>query len=142
MTIAVDDVKRKCAIAAEETGFDDAIEDLIDEMQPAIERTLDPVYLNDEQDSGLQALLRLGVLELIAAEFLSQRSREPGFAEEFQVGGVRVGPFWERGKQLLELGTARLAPFRRSLADASGETRVLATDAPAREFTAESMSGW
>ncbi len=142
MTITVDDVKRKCMIAGDDDSHDDSIEARIAEMQPALEFTLDPLYLNETGDAKLQALLQLGALELIAAEFLAQRWREAGFAEEFQAGGVRVGQFWERGKQLLELGTARLAPFRRSLAEASGETRVIASAPGDRQFTDDTMRGW
>lgn len=128
LTINRADVKRKCMIASADTTYDSSIDALIDEMQPAIEFTLDADALNDP-DTGLQALLQLGELELVCAEFLAQRFREAGYAEEFQVGAIRVGQLWERGKALLEQGTARLAPYRKALGVSDAGTRLLSTRA-------------
>ncbi len=142
LTITRADVKRKCMIPSAETSLDDAIDDLIAEMQPAIEYTLDPDCLADTSDAALQALLQLGVLELISAELLAQRYREPGFSEELQVGSVRVGPAWERGKALFEQGSERLAPFRRHVGASESAALVLSAAPQERRFTSESMEGW
>ena len=119
LSVTRSDVKRKCMVASSETTYDSAIDALIAEMLPAIEHSLDPLYLQDASNAGLQAELRLGALEVIAAEFLAQRAREPGFMDEVQVGGVRLGPAWERGRALAEQGSARLAPYRRALGGAA-----------------------
>ncbi|BCW98983.1 MAG: hypothetical protein KatS3mg024_1810 [Armatimonadota bacterium] len=119
LSVTRSDVKRKCMVASSEATYDSAIDALIAEMLPAIEHSLDPMYVQDTSNTGLQAELRLGALELIAAEFLAQRAREPGFMEELQVGGVRLGPAWERGRALAEQGSARLAPYQRALGAAA-----------------------
>ncbi len=141
MALAVtrSDVKRKCMVASGDTTYDTAIDALIAEMLPAIEHSLDPAYLLDVSDAGLQAELRLGALELISAEFLAQRSREPGFMEELQVGGVRLGPAWERGRALAEQGAARLAPYRRALGGAAQALPALRSPLPGRLLTHETL---
>ena len=143
LTITSDEIKRKCMIGISETGFDADIDALIIEMQPAIEFTIDPDFLSDTADAGLQASLRLGVLELMAAEFLAQLCRQPGYSEEFSVGGVRVGQFQQRGQELQTAGAARLGPFRKAMGASDGQSRLLSTTLHAdRELTAEAARGW
>lgn len=137
LVISRDDVKRKCMVAATDSTHNDAVDALIAEMAPAIEYTLDPVFLNNTDDEDLQALLSLGALELVAAEFLAQRAREPGFSEDMQVGGIRVGQAWERGKALYEQGTMRLAPFRKSFGPSQGESLIVASAPQERAFSRE-----
>jgi len=138
LAVTRSDVKRKCMVAASDTGYDAAIDALIAEMLPAIEHSIDPAYLANTSDAGLQAELRLGALELICAEFLAQRAREPGFVEELQVGGVRLGPAWERGRTLAEQGAARLAPYRRPQGAAADGGAVLSRLRP-RLLTHETL---
>ncbi|MCC6483823.1 MAG: hypothetical protein IT209_03160 [Armatimonadetes bacterium] len=142
LTITKADVKRKCMIDAADTTWDAPIESLIDEMQPAIEYTLDESALNDPE-AGLQALLQLGVLELIVAEFLAQRFREAGYAEEFQVGAIRIGQLWERGKAIFEQGAARLAPFRKAMGVSDAQTKVLSSSVShPRLMSSTERKGW
>ena len=127
LTISTADVKRKCMLASADTTYDASIAALIAEMQPAVEYTLDDDTLGDTANAGLQAVLRLGVLELIAAEFLAQRFREAGYAEEVQIGGIRLGQVWERGKVLSEQGSARLAPFRKAASMFDADSGLMST---------------
>ena len=133
ITIATDDVKRKCMIPSSETGYDDAIDDLIDEMQPAVEHTIADEYLNNTGDSDLQAALKLGILELISAEFLEQMSREAGATEQFVVGGLTIGERKERGADLLTRGKARLEPYLKAALPMMSESEAKSntTDAEA-----------
>lgn len=125
------------------TAFDDGIDALIAEMQPAIEFTIEPEFLSNTSNTELQAALKLGVLELISGEFLSQRTREAGYAEDFQIGGIRIGQFWERGKALLEQGTARLAVFLKTIEASEKSPEMLSTTKHTnRQVTAESMAEW
>lgn len=140
ITVARDDVKRKCQIS--DTSQDSAIDALIAEMVPALEGSLAREALASA-DTRVQAAIKLGVTELVCSELLAQRAREPGFGEEFQVGGIRVGQFWERGRQLAEQGNARLAPFRRasSTAELENPVRAAGVNTP-RRMPYESGDSW
>ena len=63
ITITRADVKRKCMIATSDTTYDSAIDSLISEMQPALEYGIAPEYVADTGNTGLQATLKLGILE-------------------------------------------------------------------------------
>lgn len=103
------DVKRKAMIGV--TTYDDAIDDLIEEMQPAIEITIADIYLNDTSNTRLQAALKLGILEMICGEFIEQLRREEGATEQFSAGGVSIGQGGIGGVELITQGSARLAPY-------------------------------
>jgi len=118
LTITKADVKRKLMIASGDTTYDSAIDSLIAEMQPALEYTIDSAYLSDTGNTGLQATLKLGVLEVICAEFLDQVLREMGASEEFTIAGLTVSERKERGVGLLQQGLERLAPYMKSHAPA------------------------
>jgi len=111
ITISVSDVKRKAMIPSTSTTYDSAIDSLIDEMQPALEYSIHETYLDDTVNSGLQATLTLGMLEIIAGEFIEQMKRESGAAEEFSAGGVTIGPSKLSGAELIQQGAARLSPY-------------------------------
>ncbi|MBI2843691.1 MAG: hypothetical protein HYX78_09855 [Armatimonadetes bacterium] len=127
ITITRADVKRKCMIPTSETGYDSSIDSLISEMQAAVEYTIADVYLSDTGDTGLQAALKLGILEVISGEFLQQLAREFGNMEEFSVGGVTVGEMKERGPALVLQGSERLAPFLKSVQPMMIESAVQST---------------
>jgi len=114
ITITRADVKRKLMIPSADTTYDSHIDSLISETQPALEYGIDPSYLADTGNAGLQANLKLGMLEMISGEFLEQTLREIGGAEEFAIAGLTVGERKERGIALLQQGAERLAPFMRS----------------------------
>ena len=143
LTVTLEAVRRESMIEATDTSLDSSISALITEMLPRHEFTIDPLYLADADDADLRAALALGALELISGEFLAQRYREPGFSEEMQVGNIRVGQAWERGKSLTEQGSTRLAPFRKAMGVSDGQSLLLAsTGQSLRQFTGDEMSGW
>jgi hypothetical protein len=118
------DVKRKLMIATADTSYDSAIDSLISEMQPAIEYRVDPSYLADTENAGLQATLKLGMLEIICGEFLEQTRRETGACEEFTIAGLTVGARQERGTALTQQGYDRLTPYARSTAQDSTDALI------------------
>ncbi len=127
ITITRADVKRKAMIPTSETGYDTMIDSLISEMQTAVEFSIVDAYLTDTGNVGLQAALKLGVLELISGEFLQQLAREFGNLEDFSVGGVTVGEMKERGPSLVLQGTTRLAAFQKSVQPMMRESAIQST---------------
>lgn len=115
LTVTVATVRAKCRILDPE--FDTEIGDLIDEQLPVIEYSILAEHIANTGDTGLQATLNLGATEVIAGEFLAQTFREPGVAEEIQVGELTIGnrlppralivdPY-----MLKEQGWRRLSPY-------------------------------
>lgn len=127
ITITRADIKRKCMIPTAETEYDSSIDSLITEMQPAVEYTIANVYLNDTTNTNLQAALKLGILEIISGECLCQLAREMGNTEEFSIAGVTLGQMKEQGPLLMQQGTARLAPFLKSIQPMSSEVSISST---------------
>ncbi len=111
MIITIADVKRKAMIPSADTVYDSAITALVNEMQGALEYSIADAYLNDTSNTALQAVLKLGMLEIITGEFLEQLRREFGNAEQFSIAGVTLGPAIQCGVELVQQGAARLAPF-------------------------------
>ena len=111
ISITLADVKRKAMIEPGSTAHDTSITALISEMQPAIEHSIADCHLDDTADSGLQAVLKLGILEIVAGEYIEQLRRQPGAAEEFSIAGVSIGASQARGTNLVEQGAARLSPY-------------------------------
>lgn len=108
ITITTAEVKHKAAIAEADTSRDTAVSALITEMQGPLEHSIAESCL---EDPSLQATLKLGMLEIIAGEFLEQMRREVGATEEFSTAGVSVGASAVRGIELVQQGAARLAPY-------------------------------
>lgn len=127
ITITKAEVKRKCMIPSADTTYDSSIDSLISEMQPAVEYTVADAYLADTGNTGLQAALKLGILEIISGEFLQQLAREMGNTEEFSIGGVTIGQMKEWGPAILQQGAARLAPFLKSMQPMMSESAVAST---------------
>jgi len=127
ISIARADVKRKCMIATSDTSCDSAIDALIAEMQPAIEYSLSDEFLNDTSNVRLQAVLELGILEIIAGEFLEQMSREVGASESLSVAGFSIGEAKSRGAALVKQGWERLAPYLKAALPMSAECSILST---------------
>ncbi len=111
ITITRADVKRKCMISTDDNSYNAAIDDLISEMQPAIECFIAEEYLEDTSNMRLQAALKLGILELISAEFLEQMAREEGCADDFSIGSLNIAFRKDYGVQLRASGEARLQPY-------------------------------
>jgi len=114
ISITTADVKRKAMIATADTTHDSSISSLITETQPVIEHSIASTYLADTSDSGLQATLKLGILEIITGEFLEQLARAEGALEQFGVAGLTVGESKRRGVDLIRQGAARLDPYLKS----------------------------
>ncbi|HOP78976.1 MAG TPA: hypothetical protein PLU88_13425 [Armatimonadota bacterium] len=125
ISITTADVKRKCMIPSADTTYDTSINTLISEMQPAIEYTIADVHLLDTSNTRLQSLLKLGILEIISGEFLQQLAREYGNQEEFSIAGVTIGQMKDRGPELIQQGSSRLAPFLKCLQPMLDETAIL-----------------
>lgn len=121
------DVKRKCMIPASDVTYDTSIDNLIAEMQPAVEFTVDDSYLADTANTGLQSAIKLGILEVISGEFLQQLAREMGSTEEFSIGGVTIGRIKEHGPALIQQGAARLVPFLKSVQPIIEESTISST---------------
>lgn len=111
ISITVADVKRKAMIGSGDTAYDSAISALISEMQPAIEHSIADCHLQNTTDTGLQAALKLGILEIITGEFLEQLRRQLGATEEFSIAGVSIGASASRGADLVQQGASRLSPY-------------------------------
>ena len=105
------DVKRKCMICTGDNSYDSAIDALISEMQPAIECCIADEHLENVSNTRLQAALRLGVLELIASEFLEQMTREEGAADDFSIGSLNMAARRNIGTEMRARGETRLQPF-------------------------------
>jgi hypothetical protein len=127
ITITKADVKRKCMIPSADTTYDTSIDSLISEIQPAVEYTIANAYLSDTGNASLQALLKLGMLEIISGEFLQQLAREMGNTEQFSVGGVTVGEIAERGPVLIGQGASRLAPFLKGVLPMMSDSGIAST---------------
>lgn len=120
LTVTTATIKRKCKITV--ADFDAEIQATIDEQLPSIEFAIEPAYVSDVGNSGLQATLNLGAAEIIAGEFLAQQFREPGFGEELDFYDVRFGVRnWQFSDSsvgdpfgLRNLGWNRLAPYLKS----------------------------
>ena len=111
ISITAADIKRKVMIASADTSHDSDISALISEMQPVIELEISAEYLADTSNAGLQALLKLGIIELIAGEFLEQLMRASGAGETFAAAGITIGPALRTGPDLVAQGRNRLAPY-------------------------------
>ena len=115
LNVTVAAVRAKCRIL--DTEFDTEIEDLIDEQLPVIEYAVLAEHVADTGDTGLQATLNLGATEIIAGEFLAQTFREPGVAEELQVGELTIGSRLPPRATIIdpymlkEQGLNRLSPY-------------------------------
>ena len=127
ITITKADVKRKCMIATSDTTYDSAIDSLISEMQPSLEYGIEAAYLADTGNAGLQATLKLAILEIISGETLAQISREIGATEEFTISGMTLGQSKERGATLLQQGAERLAPYLKTAAAETSESQIMST---------------
>lgn len=111
ITITTTEIKLKAAVAASDTSRDSAISALISQMQGPIEYSIADRYIADTSNSGLQATLKLGMVEIIAGEFVEQMRREVGASEEFSIAGVSIGPADRRGLDLIQQGATRLEPY-------------------------------
>ena len=142
ISISVAEVKRKAMIDSSDETYDDAIEDLIDEMQPALEYSIADEYLNDTSDPNLQAALKLGMLEIVTGEFDEQHRRQIGAVEEVSIAGVSIGAGQQRGVDLIQQGAARLAPFLKSALPSAAEAVSSSTTQDAEKVFSREEGVW
>lgn len=110
LTISRSRVKEKCGIG--DSTYDTSIDNLITELLPVIEASIDTAYVGSEE---VLPTLNLGATEIVCSEVLTQLNREPGATEGFAFNGLQV--FGRKGLDdagnLKAQGVARLAPFLR-----------------------------
>lgn len=127
LSISLTKVKEKCAISG--TTYDSKISSLIGDWLPAIEFAIDPAFVADISNTGLQATLNLGATELVAGEFLAQLGRETGASEPLFFGWLELQPAPRNLADpygLKSQGAARLQPYLKSTNDILGSIGVLA----------------
>ena len=123
ITITTTEVKRKCMIT--DSTYDASIASLISEMQPVLEHSIAEVYLADTDNIGLQATLKLGMLEIISGEFLEQLKREIGATGEISTAGLSLGEEPRTGIDMIQQGRARLAPYLKAELPMMSESLVM-----------------
>ena len=112
LSVTLSKVKEKAGISV--TTYDTKVTNLIADWIPVLEYAIDPAFLNDLANTGLQATLNLGATELVAGEFLSQLAREPGGSESLMFGWLEVQPSFKDLTDpfgLKRQGAVRIAPF-------------------------------
>ena len=127
ISITTSDVKRKAMIASGNTTYDSSISSLVTEMQAALEYSIEFAYLSDTSNTGLQATLKLGMLEIITADFLEQLVREEGRSETFAVSGITIGQAMARGVDLAAQGAKRLEPYLKSALPLQSDALAMST---------------
>lgn len=115
ITVTLSEIKRLCMIA---DGSQDAdITALLTAEQPAWEYGIDPAVLAAAQtDMRLAAVLTLGLTERMAGSYLEQQLRQPGYTDDFKLGGLdvsasRTDNLVQLAVRLSEQGRARLLPY-------------------------------
>lgn len=129
LPITIADLKPLLALQTTDTAFDTDLTALLTGTQAAIEYALDPAVLAAAAaDPGLGALLKLGVAETLAGEFLRRQARAPGATDDFHLGPLtvsasRTDSLAQIGERLSVQGLRRLEPLgrasRRTAYDAS-----------------------
>lgn len=140
ISITASDVKRKAGIDSASTTYDAAVTSLISEMQGPLEYSIADQYITDASNSGLQATLKLGIVEMIAGEFVEQLRREIGSTEQFTIAGLSVGPSAATGVELIQQGATRLAPYLKSALPMMSETACSSSTADAEMAFSELAS--
>lgn len=119
LTVTRARVKERCAIA--DSSYDTPIDNIISDYVSTIEYAIRPEYVADTGNTGLQATLNLGALEICSGEFIAQRLREPGAAENIEIEGIVLQSFFRRSARdpsgLVLAGWTRLKPFLKTGVD-------------------------
>lgn len=106
-------VKEKCGISA--STYDTAIDNIIADYVPAIEFAIRAEYVAAVSNSGLQATLNLGALEICCGEFMGQKFRENGTALSVAPDGFPMLIFYHGSARdpsgLVAAGWQRLQPY-------------------------------
>lgn len=105
------------ALAGLPPGVNSQLSALLALEQPALEFAIDQVLLaNSLTNSGLQAILTLGVSEVIAGDYVISLWRQPQLSTSFKVSTLSIethslNDLSKIGTLLVAQGMARLAPF-------------------------------
>ncbi len=117
IAVTLAEIKRLCMIAGTDTSQDADITALLAAEQPAWEYGIDPAVLAAAQtDMRLLAVLTLGLTERMAGSYLEQQLRQPGYTDDFKLGGLdvsasRTDNLVQLAVRLSEQGRARLLPY-------------------------------
>ena len=117
ITVTLSEIKRLCMIDSADTSQDADITALLTAEQPAWEYGIDPAVLAAAQtDTRLSAVLTLGLTERMAGSYLEQQLRQPGYTDDFKLGGLdvsasRTDNLVQLAVRLSEQGRARLLPY-------------------------------
>ncbi|MBL8065732.1 MAG: hypothetical protein JNM34_07725 [Chthonomonadaceae bacterium] len=112
LTVTLSNIKSKAGVLTSE--YDTKASALISELVPVLEFALEPAFLNDTANIGLQATLNLGATEYVAGELTAQLAREPGGSDSLLFGWLELRPSFrslEDPYGLKAQAVARLAPF-------------------------------
>ncbi|MBS1721794.1 MAG: hypothetical protein JSS66_02175 [Armatimonadetes bacterium] len=112
LVVTTSKVKERAGIGG--STYDTKISNLITDWVAMLEYAIAPSFLNDTGNTGLQATLNLGAVEMVAGEFLAQLAREPGGSESLVFGWLSVRPAYTNLADPFGIkaqGLARLMPF-------------------------------
>ena len=123
--VAVGDLKRLLAVEPSDTSQDDGLSAWLASEQLAVEYGLDASVLAAAvsvitPNAGLEAVLTLGVSEVLAGAYLAAQGRIPGQGVDVAIASLHFtthsGPLPDKlGGELLASGLSRLAPYSRSV---------------------------
>lgn len=104
-------IKQKAGVTG--TAFDATIDNLIAELEPVLEASIDPAALTD---AARLPAFKLGATEVACGEFLAQQARAEGALEEVRVGPISIRPLGtpRDPSGLVAQGMARLASGART----------------------------
>ncbi len=88
LVVSLSRVREKAGLTG--SSYDSKISNLISDWVPVLEFAIDPTFLNDTTNTGLQATLNLAATELITGEIISQLAREIGSTDGFAFGWLEV----------------------------------------------------
>lgn len=113
LSVTLSQVQERCGL--DSTEYTTPITNLINQTLGALEYAIQDPYLLDISNSGLQATLNLGALEILSGEFFAQLLRYPGTFDSVFVGGLEIQPatFSDRSDPtgLRLQGWERLRPY-------------------------------
>lgn len=125
LVVSLSKVKDKCGLTG--STYDTKISALISDWLPAIEFAVEPGFIADTSNTGLQATLNLGATELISGEFLAQLAREPGGSDGLFFGWLELRPAFRDLSDpfgLKSQGSLRLEPFLKHIDSLQGSLGV------------------
>ncbi|MBL8086693.1 MAG: hypothetical protein JNM85_01325 [Chthonomonas sp.] len=103
-------------LSLESAEYVSEINGLISAWVPVLNYAIEPVYVADTGNSGLQSTLNLAALELVTADMLAVLIRVPGLFDGMNVGALQVTAkdLHDDVRAMREQGWARLSPFLRA----------------------------